>query len=173
MPQVQGLSHKTALHSPPSFQLQIPVQVWLSHILTNWLQSGSFPSSLPPWVSDTKPQVQCTPILLTATGTINQSSTTCSLGLVRLLEQLTELSEPFLLSDHLFIIKRYNSGTARWRRCIGHDEKDCRTSLPSGTPTLPKSPQVPNWWIPWNHPYSPKPVFCEALWSFIYIGTWD
>ena len=36
-----------------------------------------------------------------------------SLGLINLLQQLTELREIFYLLDHWFIIKRYNSGKAR------------------------------------------------------------
>ena len=44
---------------------------------------------------------------------------TPSLGLTNLLVQLTELRETFYLLDHQLIIKRYNSGTAKWKRCRG------------------------------------------------------
>ena len=44
---------------------------------------------------------------------------TPSLGLFNLLEQLTELRETFYLLDYWLIIKGYNSGTARWKRCVG------------------------------------------------------
>ena len=40
------------------------------------------------------------------------------LGLINFLKQFTELWEACYLLDHLFIIKGYNSGTARWRRCL-------------------------------------------------------
>lgn len=36
------------------------------------------------------------------------------------LEQLTEFKEIFNLIDHQFIVKRYNSKTSGWQRCIGH-----------------------------------------------------
>ena len=38
------------------------------------------------------------------------------LGLINLLQRLTELRETFYLLDDQFIIKGYNSGTARWKR---------------------------------------------------------
>ena len=44
---------------------------------------------------------------------------TPSLGSINLLEPLTELRETFYLLDYQFIIKGYNSGTARWKRCTG------------------------------------------------------
>ena len=40
------------------------------------------------------------------------------LGSVDLLEQLTDLRETFYLLDSFSIIKGYNSGTARWKKCI-------------------------------------------------------
>ena len=44
---------------------------------------------------------------------------TPSLVLISVLEQVTELRETFYLLDHWFVIRGYNSGTARWERCIG------------------------------------------------------
>ena len=44
---------------------------------------------------------------------------TPSLGLINLLEWPTELRETFHLLDYQFIIKGYNPGTARWKRCTG------------------------------------------------------
>ena len=38
---------------------------------------------------------------------------------INLLEQLSELRETFYLLDYQFIIKAYNSRTARWKRHIG------------------------------------------------------
>ena len=42
---------------------------------------------------------------------------TPSSDLINLQEWLTELRESFYLLDYWFIIKRYNSGIARWKRC--------------------------------------------------------
>lgn len=44
---------------------------------------------------------------------------THSLGLNNLLEWLPELEGRFHLLDHLFTIKGYNSGTARWKGPTG------------------------------------------------------
>ena len=44
--------------------------------------------------------------------------TTPSLGSINLLEWLTELRETFYLLNYQFIVKGYNSGTARWKRYI-------------------------------------------------------
>jgi len=46
---------------------------------------------------------------------------TPSLGLINLLEQLTELRKPVYFLDFQFIIKGYNSGTDRQKRVIGQD----------------------------------------------------
>ena len=40
-----------------------------------------------------------------------------SLGLINFLEWFTELREIFYLLDYWFMIKGYNTGTARWKRC--------------------------------------------------------
>ena len=56
--------------------------------------------------------------------------TTASLGLINLLEQLTELRERFHLWDHRFTIKGYNSGRARSRRCIGRGRGGLGASCP-------------------------------------------
>ena len=44
---------------------------------------------------------------------------TPSLGLINLLEWLTELRETFYLLGYQFIINGYNSRRARWNRCFG------------------------------------------------------
>lgn len=44
---------------------------------------------------------------------------TPSLGSIYFLEQLTELKETFYILNYPFIRKGYNSGTARWKRCVG------------------------------------------------------
>ena len=59
---------------------------------------------------------------------------TPSLGSINLLEWLTKLRKPVYLLDYWFIIKGYNSGTARWKRCLGQ-------CMGKGT-TLPCSLQV-------------------------------
>ena len=41
------------------------------------------------------------------------------MGLINVLERLTELRETFYLLDYWFIIEGYNSGTARWKRYTG------------------------------------------------------
>ena len=43
-----------------------------------------------------------------------------SLSSINLLEQLIELREIFYLLDYQFIIKGYNPGRPRWKRCRGH-----------------------------------------------------
>ena len=52
-------------------------------------------------------------------GYKSEGSTTSSLGSINLLEQLTELRETFCSPGYWFIIKGYNSGTARWKRYEG------------------------------------------------------
>ena len=55
-----------------------------------------------------------------------------SSGLINLLEQLTELRGRVYWLDHQFIIKGYNSGKARWKRCIGQGTgKLCGAFMPS------------------------------------------
>ena len=44
---------------------------------------------------------------------------TSSLHLINLLEWLMELREPVYSLDYWFVIKGYNSGAARWKRCTG------------------------------------------------------
>lgn len=41
-----------------------------------------------------------------------------SLGLINLVERLTELRETHYLLDSRLMVKGYSSGTARWKRCI-------------------------------------------------------
>lgn len=50
---------------------------------------------------------------------VDEVPRTASFGLVNLLEQLTELRETFYSLDYRFIMKGYNSRTARQKRCIG------------------------------------------------------
>ena len=75
---------------------------------TDWRLS---PTRLPS-TSDANHEPELSLVLLT--------SRTLSLGLINLLEWLTEFRETFyLLLDHWFIIKGYNSRAARWKKCIG------------------------------------------------------
>ena len=70
--------------------------------------------------------------------------TTPSLSCINLLEWLTELRKLVYLLDHQFIVKVCNSGTARWKRCIGQDMGKGTQSfqaLPEHT-TLPESSPV-------------------------------
>ena len=65
---------------------------------------------------------------------------TSSLGSVNLLELLREI---FYSLDYRFIIKEYNSGTARWKRCIGQGMgKGHLTSMPSSWAPLSPNLQV-------------------------------
>lgn len=44
-----------------------------------------------------------------------------SLGLINLLERLTELRETYYSLGYQFIVKGYNPGTDRWKGCIKQD----------------------------------------------------
>lgn len=50
------------------------------------------------------------------------------LGLINLLEQLTEFWKTVNLLNYWFIMKEYNSAIARWKRRIG--QKGCGASVP-------------------------------------------
>ena len=71
-----------------------------------------------------------------------------SLGLINLLERLTELRET-LLTRHLVYYKRlYNSGTSRWMRCIGQGKRNGHgVALLSRYTALPKftCSEFPSW----------------------------
>ena len=87
------------------------------------------------------------------------------------LEQLTQFRKVFYLIDDWFIIKGYNSGTARWKRYIKQDSKweEARGfHALSGHITLPTSPCV----------HQPGSSLNPVLWGFIetsshYMGTID
>ena len=80
-----------------------------------------------------------------------------SLDLIDLLEWLIKLRETFYLVDHQFNIKEYNSGTARWKRCLGQSMgTGHKASMPSpGTPLFPhfhvfinlEAPQTLTFWV--------------------------
>ena len=57
-----------------------------------------------------------------------------SLGSISLLDQLTELRETFYLMDINLLIKRYDTGRARWTRCIKYGER-VRSSMGHSTKT--------------------------------------
>lgn len=67
-----------------------------------------------------------------------------SLGLINLLEQLTELRKTFYMLDYWFILKGFNSGTGRWKRCIrrGVWERVLGFCVLIKHTTFPKSPRV-------------------------------
>ena len=67
---------------------------------------------------------------------------TSSSVLINLLGRLTEFRGTFYLLDCWLIIKGYNSGTARWKRCIGQGmwEGAQRFHALSGWTTLPEFP---------------------------------
>ena len=67
------------------------------------------------WPTDSKSEVPMTPFL----------------GLITLIEWITEPREIFYLLYYWIIIKGYNSGTARWKRNIGKRMgKGCRIPMP-------------------------------------------
>ena len=78
-------------------------------------------------------------------------------GSINLLRQLTKLRETFCLLDHQFIIKGYNSGTARWKRCLepgmgGREQRShalmkCTTLLKSHVFTHLEALQTPSFWV--------------------------
>ena len=49
--------------------------------------------------------------------------TSSSLGAISLLDQLTELIETFYLLDISLLMKTYDTGRARWTRCIEYGER--------------------------------------------------
>ena len=71
------------------------------------------------WPTGYKPEVPMTP----------------SLATINLLERLTELRNSVYSLDYQFIIQRYNTGTARWKKCTGQNMwEGHRASMPfSGT----------------------------------------
>ena len=76
---------------------------------------------------------------------------TPSLVLINLLEWLTKLRETFYLLDHWFIIKGYNSGRARWKKCMEQNiGKGYRASRHA---TLSKSPCVHQQDALWSHSF--------------------
>ena len=57
-------------------------------------------------------------LILLPSGSRLEVPTTPSLGFINMLGWLTERRDTFYLLDYEFIVKEYNSGTARWERCI-------------------------------------------------------
>ena len=83
---------------------------------------------------------------------------TPSLGLINLLEWLTELRETFYLLGYQFIINGYNSRRARWNRCFGQGVgKGHGASTPSLNAPLRKSTQA----------RQPKKLFKPSLLGFL------
>jgi len=66
------------------------------------------------------------------------------MGSSNFLDKVTELRETFYSLDYQFIIKGYNSGTTRWKRCLGKGmERGCGAfNALSEHATFPKSPRV-------------------------------
>ena len=96
---------------------------------------------------------------------IDQFPMTPSLGSINLLEWLTELREAFYLVDYQFILKGYNSGMARWKRCIGQGIRKGHRALmlSEQTTTHPLSPNV----------HRPRGSLFGLLWRLHYIGMID
>ena len=66
------------------------------------------------------------------------------LGLINLPEWLTELRKTVCSLDYQFIIKGCNSGTARWKRCIGQGMwEGAELSVTSlGAPPSQRTPRI-------------------------------
>ena len=65
---------------------------------------------------------------------------------INLLEWLTELRKTVYFLDYSFIIKGYNSGTSRWKRCMGQDMGERgghRASILSGNNSPRNSTRLP------------------------------
>ena len=78
------------------------------------------------------------------------------------LEQHIELRKIFYFLDYQLIIKGYNSGTARWKRCIGQGmgighEDPMLFLKKTGVHMLT----------------NPEPCPSELLWKFSHIGMTD
>ena len=86
-----------------------------------------------------------------------------SLGLIYLLEQLTELRKTFWFLDRWFIIKGYNSRTARWKGCIKqsvrkgvrsfHASPACHSSSIFMCSPTKQTPWTPSFWVLWRLHY--------------------
>ena len=88
---------------------------------------------------------------------------TLSLGSINLLVQLIKLRETFYLLDHHFIIKGYNSGTARWKRCTGQGMgKGVQSCYAPSRVMPPPCPLVPHLHVFTN---------LEALWTLTFLGV--
>ena len=88
-------------------------------------------------------------------------SVTFSLGSIAFPEQLTEIRETFYLLDHQFIIKGYNSETARSKKCTGQVMwKGCGASLPSPRTRLSQQLHVLT---------NPADLQIPSLWGFVEV----
>ena len=87
-----------------------------------------------------------------------------SLGLIDLLEELTELREMFCLLDYQCSIKRYNPRTA-WGFPGSSDGKEsaCSVGDPGSTPELGRSPGEENGY----------PLQCSCLENPMDRGAWQ
>lgn len=90
------------------------------------------------------------------------------LRLNNLLQQLTEHKKTVYLLDHWFIIKRYNSETTRWKKCVGQSTRGGARSFHTlfKRTTRRQSPRLP----------TQKLLNASGLgflWRLHYIGTID
>ena len=87
-------------------------------ISKDWGPSPTRPSPDPcSTISDASSKPRLLTVFLINELQISEIPKTPSLGLIHLLKWLTEA---FYLAGHWCIIKEYNWGIARWRRCLGH-----------------------------------------------------
>ena len=87
------------------------------------------------------------------------------LGLISLLEQVTELRATFHLPDHCFVVRRWSSGTARW-------EQYPRQERGEGT-ALPRFPSMPSSRAPLSPPRgSLSPIFQCFMEASMHRQNW-
>lgn len=87
-------------------------------LLTSWLQIGGSNKSLKLRIPITNPSYF---LYFWPSCCRSEVPMTPSLGLINLLEELTELRKSFYSLDYWFTIKGCNSRTSGWKRCIGQD----------------------------------------------------
>lgn len=104
-------------------------------VRSHWLRAQSYRTA-PPSDANHKSRL---PVLLE-----NGGSHAPSLGWINLLERPTDFRKTFYLLDYQFVIKDYNLGTARWKRCTGQVcGKGSRAPVSSpGVPPHPSTMQI-------------------------------
>lgn len=102
---------------------------------------------------------------------VNQFPKTSSWSLIHLLQWLREFRETFYLRVHWFIIKGYNSGTAKCQRCTGLGKgKVWRTFMPSKSLHALFYPCLPAWKV--SSPWPLEFLIGVSLHSHKWLNCW-